>query len=274
MRAFCQWTAFKLGLHLLFPGSLAYWSTLKTLTCQPQYDVNQFLKIKLLIINLQLNTYTHKYRSFTQILSNKIVKFYFILCNQFLKSFRSLLWVLYGFLSCLDLRDACRSHLYTQLWPEISRSWLDSFCLLFSTSLVTGEFTYKHAFSPTAWGLGFRIRDRMVSLSEKTSRRPLLPLSPSVWNFHTQQQASREPLCEGEEWQAGSQALQKLQGHESEFSSQYWIEDPLWGPQSQARGWMRACEQASLDDIPVTRMALNSYAQFRRNAGSRVSWVC
>lgn len=114
MRAFCQQTAFKLGLHLLFPGSLAYWSTLKMLMCQPPYHVNQFLKIKLLI-NLQLNTHTHKYRSFTQILSNKMVKFYFILCNQFLKSFWSLLWVLYGFLSCLDLRDACRSHLYTQL---------------------------------------------------------------------------------------------------------------------------------------------------------------
>ena len=114
-----------------------------------------------------------------------MVKFYFILCNQFLKSFWSLLWVLYGFLSYLDLRDAWRSHLYTQLWPEISRSWLDTFFLLFSTSLVTSEFTYKHAFSPTAWILGFRIRDRMVSLSEKTSRRPMLLLSPSVWNFHT-----------------------------------------------------------------------------------------
>ena len=114
-----------------------------------------------------------------------MVKFYFILCNQFLKSFWSLLWVLYGFLSYLDLRDVWRSHLYTQLWPEISRSWLDTFFLLFSTSLVTSEFTYKHAFSPTAWILGFRIRDRMVSLSEKTSRRPMLLLSPSVWNFHT-----------------------------------------------------------------------------------------
>lgn len=136
------------------------------------------------------------------------------------------------------------------------------------------EFTYKHAFSPTAWSLGFRIRDRMVSLSEKTSRRPMLHSHHLCEIFTQQQQASREPPCEGEEWQAGSQALQKLQGHESEFSSQYWIEDPPWGPQSQARGWMRACEQASLDDIPVTQMALNSYAQFRRNAGSRVSWVC
>lgn len=92
--------------------------------------------------------------------------------------------------------------------------------------------------------------------------------------FAQQQQASSEPLCEGEEQQAGSQALQKLQGHEPEFSSQCWIEDPPWGPWSQTRGWMRVCEQASLDDIPVTQMALNSYAQFQANAESRVSWVC
>lgn len=67
----------------------------------------------------------------------------------------------------------------------------------------------------------------------------MLLLLPSVWNFHTAASGFQGDPVWGRGGQAGSQALQKLQGHESEFSSQYWIEDPPWGPQSQARGWMR-----------------------------------
>lgn len=204
-----------------------------------------------------------------------MVKFYFILCNQFLKSFCSLPWVLYCFLSCLDLRDAYRSHVYTQLWPEISRSWLDTFFLLFSTPLMTGEFTYKHAFSPTAWSLGFHIRDRMVSLSEKTSRRPMLLLLPSVWNFHTAASGFQGDLVWGRGEAGWIPSSPETPGSwiRIQFSVLNW-RPSMRTTKPGKRMNERACEQASLDDIPVTQMALNSYTQFRRNAGSRVSWVC
>lgn len=116
-----------------------------------------------------------------------MVEFYFSLCNQFMKYFWNLLWVPYAFLGSLSWLKRCIQkptsiHSLGQRFQKAE--WAPSF-LPFATSLKKSEFTHKYAFSPTAWSLGFTIRDRLGGLFEKPDKRQMMLLSLHVWNFCT-----------------------------------------------------------------------------------------
>lgn len=160
-------------------------------------------------------------------------------------------------------------------FKELTGHLLPSLC--FHATHDRGEFTYKHGIPPTAWSLGFRDQSiRMVSLSEKTSRRPMLLLLPSVWNFSYSCIRLPGRPCVRERGVAGwIPSLQKLQGHESELCSSVLDQDPPWGPQSQARGWMREPVRSLLGWHPCDPDGIGTVTLlFRANPGSMVSWVC
>lgn len=155
-----------------------------------------------------------------------MVKFLFTLCHLFMKSFWNLFWVLYGFPGSLSWLTRCLQ-MPTWPWPETSRSWWAP------SPFRKGEFTYTHGSSTMAWSLGSSIRDELIwKASQKADATTLTVCVKFLHSCRLQGN-----LNEGEEQQAGSQTLQKLQ----DTWLSCWTEDPE--TMEPVKRWVGLCMQ-------------------------------
>lgn len=176
-----------------------------------------------------------------------------------LECFLSSIWL--SKLSWLERQDAFRS-------PTLHLALARDFKKLMGALSPQEGWIHLHRSSPPwpgAWDLVSE-----MSFFEKPAKRQMLLLSLHVWNFCTAAGFKGASMRE-----KSSRLDPKLSRNFRTRGSQCWTEDPLQGPWSQLRDeWGSACSQASLDDIAVTQMALNSYARLQGNSESQMPRVC
>lgn len=191
---------------------------------------NQSLKI-----NLNKSPVKYTYTNIgilSKILSNMTAKFLFTLCHQFMKSFWNVFWVLYGFPSSLTWKTRCLQK------PNITLGLGQRLQEADGRPLPSGRVNSPtQVFSTMAWSLGSSIRDELLwKASQKVNAATLTACVKFLHSCRLQ-----GSLNEGEEQQAGSQTLQKLQ--DTRLSVLNWRPSPR--TMEPAKGWVGLCVQPS-----------------------------